>query len=250
MRRLIFSILLLFIFWYIPAYAQMPFPGWGVVKAVPATGDSCTGNLLVSGHSENNDDVTTSANGTQGCAANAANNSVTKSNVTYTSTAGQFYDGSYGLSASGWAHYVVVGTTGYDLTAKGCVEMWYEHDSTPHTSFLAELYVDGTHGIQFQWNVDGTLTIKSQDGTNNLSLTSTDTTAAGGSVVKAGWDFSQAGGSDILRVKVGANAWKEATNLTGVDVGAMPAGFTLFGVSISSYGYIDGWKIWASANCE
>jgi hypothetical protein len=215
------------------------------------SGDSCTGNLLYSHHAENNDDATTSANSTQGCSASATYKSWTKNNATYTNTAGQFSDGAYGLTAGGWAYYTGITTTSWmDLSEKGCVEMWYEHDATPHTSYLFEIYIDETHYIACQFNADGTITLKSKDGTNTLSKTTTGTLAAGGSLVKAGWDFSQADSSDILRVKIDGAAWEEVTNLTGVDIGTMPTPLYIFGYTISSYGYIDKVKIWSSANCQ
>lgn len=214
-------------------------------------GDSCTGNLKYSHHAENNDDATTSANGTQGCSASATYKSWTKNNATYTSTSGQYYDGSYGLSASGWAYYAYITTTGWlDITEKGSIEMWYEHDSTPHTSYLFEIYIDDNHYIWLKFNTDGTFTLGAKDGTNTISKTTTGTLTAGGDIVKAGWDFSQAGGSDIMRIKIGSSAWEETTNYTITDIGTMPAALFIGGYTISTYGYYDRVKVWTSANCE
>jgi len=220
---------------------------------VAAGGDSCTGNLLYSHHAENNDDATTSANGTQGCSASETYKSWVKTSAVYDNTAGYFGDGAYSIKFNGYGHKAVITTTGWmDLTAIGSISMWFRSNGANDT-YLFQIYIDTTHYVNATY-AQGTQKIQTlvRDGTNIASITSTATVPSGGGWLQFGWDAA----TDLVQVRIcddaacSGESWETSTGTAFVDIGTMPASLRIVSNDDGSgYGWIDNVKIYSSSNC-
>lgn len=222
----------------------------GSVVAAAPSGDSCTGNLLYSHHAENNDDATTSASGTQGCSASATYKSWALAGADYDSTAGNFSDGAYSLRGNGYNDQATITNTGNwaNVTAKGCVSMWYKPDGS-NNSTVFEFLIDANNFIKAYYdNTADTISITHMGGSSSNTKTSTATFTAG-TVIKMGWDASLGDGSEVLQVKVGANAWETTSTYT---LGTMSGNFAALLIGVwdgNFYGNIDQLQIYTSADC-
>jgi hypothetical protein len=204
--------------------------------------------LAYSHHCENADDATTNANGTCGCSDSGTYKSWTVSGATYDNSAGNFYDGAYALKFDYYAERAVINTTGswVDLTEKGSFKCYYK-PVAENDCFIFTIKVDDTHCIKCYYvTALNVIRLIIDDGSGAVYNTGTDTIADnddanGWCLIQFAWDLSGADGTDIMRVKVGAQAWQSITNTSLDDIGANPTSYTVGNYSGADWSTGAGW---------
>lgn len=220
-------------------------------QGASAGGDSCTGNLLYSHHAENNDSATTSANGTQGCAATGFTAGWSKvGSTTYDNTSGYYGDGAYSLKTDAYNEKASVSTT-VNLTEKGSISMWFRGDGA-HDGYPFEIKVGASNFIlaTFYYSTN-IIRLSVSDGSLKYK-NSTATLPATGGWVQVGWDAS----TDLMQVRIcddaacSGESWETKTDTSFVGIGTMPATIAINGKDGSTaYGWVDNVKIYSSSDC-
>ena len=217
-------------------------------------GDSCTGNLLFSFHAENNDDATTSANGTQGCSASGTYKSVTLgANAAYSTDYKN--DGSYSvkIDSSAAGTYVTLPNTGnwLGMHDKGSILMWIRPIVLTYNTQLFNLSVDATHVVYGYIQTDSTIRVRIRSGSNDEWWTSTDNVSASGSSVCMGWDMTLGSPNNYVKIKVGANAATQHAYADFVSIGSAPSTYTILGTTNNDvHAYFDTIKLFKSTDCS
>lgn len=212
-----------------------------------SAGDSCTGNLKLSHWCENNDDATVGG----GCSASEIYKSWTLAGATYDNTAGTFSNGSYSLKGNGYNDQATITNTGNWLanTTTGCVKMSYKPTGS-NSSTLFEFRIDDNNYIKGEYDDSTDKIVVKHDGASTINSKTSTATFTDRTIIMLGWDASPAGGSQVLQVKVGDNAWETTSTYTfGTLTGTMAT--ELIGTYGGNfYGNIDGVQIWSSVNCQ
>jgi hypothetical protein len=203
-------------------------------------------------------------NGTpSGCTDNASW-VITRTNTTYSNTAGNYIDGAYGLLASGFDRMSVVpiGATSGLLSA-GSVSGWAVRKNVSYTARLFYMYFDATHIIYTHLGTDNTATLYVYNGAQSSSVVAPavagcSTVDGAGCYIQAAWDFTPANGSDKVFIRLctgpgGSGTCQEAgyTNQTITDNLALAGTYTT-GIGSSTialqtfYSAVDNVSIWNS----
>jgi hypothetical protein len=180
-----------------------------------STGDVCTGALVASFHFEDTATHNTTLGDPAGCVASGLT-------ATYSLTGGSTYsnvtfsDGANGVNAQGEDDAVEWTHGGADLTEVGtwCGDVYYTGTANGTLSTI-NITTTAIRGV-VNYNAAGSTVQATYGGSNKIS-TATFPNATWTRLCYS-WDESQTGATDLLAVKVGANAWEESIGMTLVDV--------------------------------
>lgn len=218
MKRLFFIPIVLFasVAWGNPGCMMMSGSAGGVAC------DDCSGTLAYSHHAENNDDATTSANGTCGCSDSVTYKSwdltTGATSAEYSTT--QKYDGLYSVYIDAVGDEVSVTETDWlDLTEVGTWSAWVY--ATPNDDNLFYIGIDATHYVRVRYNTPEnffSMQINDGDGQESATTTATITPNTWG-LIEVSWDLSIGAGSNKLKARINGGSWEGSSTLQTTDIG-------------------------------